>query len=124
MYNLIATKNPQESEIISIEAFVKNETELIISGGAAGVDKEAVAYADSHGISKLILRPNFIKHGEDAMLFRNRRMLELCDRAVIIWDGSTNGTKQLLDHASKTDKDVTLVIVSHVKKKDTEQKNL
>ena len=67
-------------EGFSIEAFVKDETELIISGGAAGVDKEAEAYADSHGINKLILRPNFIKHGEDAMLFRNRRMLELCDR--------------------------------------------
>ena len=41
-----------------LEPYIPKETELIISGGAAGIDSLAERYADKHGISKLILRPN------------------------------------------------------------------
>lgn len=107
-------------EGFKIDAFVTEETELIISGGSNGVDAEAELCADDRGISKLILRPNYKKHGKDAIVLRNQKMMDLCDKAVIIWDGNSCGTKQLLDYASTTEKDVTLVIVSSVKKKNDE----
>ena len=39
--------------------YIPDDTELIISGGAKGVDTIAEKYADKHKISKLILYPNY-----------------------------------------------------------------
>lgn len=40
-----------------ISPYIPPDTDLIISGGAGGVDTLAESYADKHRISKLILRP-------------------------------------------------------------------
>ena len=95
-----------------VGAFVPEEVELILSGGAEGIDKSAESFADKQGISKLILRPNYKKYGRAAPLIRNRKMVDLCDKAVIIWDKRSRGTKYTLDYASKIGKDVTLVVIA------------
>lgn len=56
--------------------YVSPETELIISGGAEGVDSLAERYADQHRISKLILRPRYELYGHAAPLKRNSLMVE------------------------------------------------
>lgn len=99
-----------------IGAVVPGETELIITGGACGVDALAEAFADAKGISKLILRPNYKKYGKGAPLVRNREMVDLCDKAVIIWDKKSRGTKYTIDYAKKQDKDVLFIVISKSEK--------
>ena len=88
------------------------ETELIISGGAAGVDTLAERYADAHGISKLILRPDYRRYGRAAPLKRNERMVELADALVIIWDGSSRGTDYTHNYAKQLGKPIDLVLLA------------
>ena len=64
---------------------VPEETSLIISGGAKGVDTIAEQYADSHGIEKLIIKPQYEKFGRAAPIKRNEEMVELADTVLAIW---------------------------------------
>ena len=62
-------------ESFDLSKYINKEVSLIISGGAKGVDTLAEKYADKHGISKLILRPNYNLYGKAAPLLRNKQMV-------------------------------------------------
>ena len=95
-----------------ITPHIPDDTELIISGGANGVDALAESYADKHRISKLILRPQYKLYHRGAPLKRNDKMVELCDKVLVIWDGVSRGTKHTIDHANKLGKPVEVITVS------------
>lgn len=95
-----------------ISPYIPAETELIISGGADGTDTLAEKYADKHRISKLILRPQYKLYRRGAPLKRNDRMVELCDKALVFWDGVSRGTKHTIDYAQKLGKPVEVIIVT------------
>ena len=90
---------------------IPNETELIISGGAGGVDTLAENYADKHKISKLILRPQYNVYGKSAPLKRNEKMVDIADFVLVIWDGVSRGTKHTIKYAEKTNKSITVIRV-------------
>ena len=90
---------------------IPEDTELILSGGARGVDEIAERYADSRKISKLILRPQYSRYGRAAPIKRNDILVENCDRVLIIWDGVSKGTKHTIDYAVKIGKPVDVITV-------------
>ena len=85
------------------------DVELIITGGARGIDALAEAYADSHRISKLILRPQYQRYGRAAPLKRNEKMVELADAVLVIWDGRSHGAKHTIEYAKKQNKPLTVL---------------
>ena len=95
-----------------ISNYVPPETDLIISGGAKGVDTLAELYADQHGIPKRIIRPQYELYGKAAPLKRNEQMVELADHVLILWDGQSRGTQYTMDYAAKKGKPVTVVLYS------------
>ncbi len=84
-------------------------TELIISGGANGIDKLAEDYADKHKISKLIIRPRYDLYGKAAPIKRNQMMVELADAVIVIWDGISKGASYTAKYAQKFNKPLVLV---------------
>ena len=92
-----------------LSPYVPSDVDLIISGGASGVDALAEAYADAHRISKLILRPQYQRFGRGAPIRRNREMVELADRVVAVWDGVSRGTAGTVAYAQRLGKEVTVV---------------
>lgn len=92
-----------------ITGYVPEDTDLIISGGAKGVDTLAERYADSHHISKLILRPRYDLFGKAAPLKRNEAMVELADHVLILWDGVSRGTFYTMEYAQRMQKPITVV---------------
>lgn len=74
-----------------LSPYVSDEVDLIISGGAAGVDRLAEELADKRGISKLIIRPDYKKYSRAAPLIRNRAMVEAADKVIAVWDGASRG---------------------------------
>lgn len=94
-----------------LSEYVSNNTDLIICGGAKGIDTVAEKYADDHRISKLVLRPNYALNGKSAPLKRNEVMIDLADSVLVIWDGKSRGTKYTIDYAMKTGKSVTVIEV-------------
>ena len=98
-------------EEFDFSEYISEDVELIISGGAAGVDKLAEKYADKKRISKLILYPNYKLYGRAAPLKRNEIMVDLADEILIIWDGKSRGTKYTAEYAKKKNKNVNIIII-------------
>ena len=92
-----------------LSPWIPPETELIISGGAIGIDQIAERYADTHKISKLILRPQYQKYGRSAPLKRNETMVEIADTILIVWDGFSKGTLHTIQYAEKLKKSLIVV---------------
>jgi len=92
-----------------LSPYVPNNTSVIISGGASGVDTLAERYADEQKLSKYIIRPRYELYRRNAPLVRNREMIEMADFVLVIWDGASRGTKSSIDYAKKTGKQVLVI---------------
>ncbi|MBR5144992.1 MAG: DUF2493 domain-containing protein [Clostridia bacterium] len=92
-----------------LSEYIPEDVELIITGGASGIDSIAEQYADKHKISKLVLRPDYHRYGKGAPLVRNKKMVDLADRVIIIWNGRSSGTKFTLEYAKNTRKNIVLI---------------
>lgn len=92
-----------------LSVYVPKDTDLIVSGGAHGIDELAEKYADKHKISKLILRPQYKIYGRGAPLKRNEMMVNLVDTVLLVWDKKSKGTKHTLEYAKSKNKLVILV---------------
>ena len=89
--------------------YIPKNTELIISGGADGIDSIAEEFADKNRISKLIVRPRYDLYGKAAPLKRNEIMVDIADEVLIVWDGKSKGTKYTAQYAEKNGKPVTII---------------
>ena len=87
-----------------MKGIINESVELIICGGAKGVDSLAEKVADELGISKLVMRPEYSKYGKAAPLIRNEKMVEIADEVIVIWDGISKGAKFTLEYAKKKNK--------------------
>ena len=96
-------------DMFDLSPYIPQETTLIISGGAPGIDTLAEKYADEHKISKLILLPQYNLYGKAAPIKRNQTMVDIADTVIIIWDGQSRGTKYTLQYAKKENKNVILI---------------
>ena len=94
-----------------IAPHIPEDVDLIISGGAKGIDTLAEQYADAHGIEKLIIRPQYEKFGRAAPIKRNEQMVDASDTVLAIWDGESKGTAYTLKYARKKRKNVIEVVV-------------
>ena len=90
---------------------IPENTTMILTGGAHGIDELAERYADEHRLSKTVLRPQYKLYGRAAPIKRNDILVENCDRVLIIWDGVSRGTKHTADYAAKIGKPVEVIIV-------------
>jgi hypothetical protein len=74
---------------------------IIVSGGAMGVDSVAENTARLAGLGILIFKPDWIKHGRAAGPIRNQKIVDNCDRLAAFWDGKSKGTKNSIELAEK-----------------------
>jgi len=84
---------------------IKNIPELIISGGAKGVDSIAKQYALDNNIPYLEFLPDYSKYPvKSAPIIRNKQIVDNCDILIAYWDGKSTGTKMTIDYARKKNK--------------------
>lgn len=75
--------------------------DIIISGGARGIDTLAALYARKHGMKLLEFRPDYAKFGRGATFVRDRLIVDMADVVVALWNGTSRGTKYTIDYAKK-----------------------
>lgn len=77
------------------------DVDEIIHGDADGVDTQAGAYSDLHGLECRTFPPNYSKHGDRAPLARNEEMVKRADKVIAVQRGNSSGT----EHTKQTAKD-------------------
>ena len=82
-------------EIMDICPF-KNEITEVVSGGARGVDLMGERWAKDNDILIKKFPANWEKYGKAAGFIRNREMLDYIEVAIIVWDGQSSGTKDMI----------------------------
>ncbi len=101
----LTVKNP--------ENFISDlsKVDMIISGGAKGIDTCAKKFALEKGIVIKELLPDYKKYGRAAPLVRNKQIVKLADEALVFWDGKSRGTLFVLNELKKSGKKYRLFII-------------
>ena len=82
----------------------RHPTATIVSGGAAGVDTWAEQAAARHGLSCIVFRPDWDKHGRAAGFIRNTEIVKAASHVLGFHNGHSRGTADSLRKARETGK--------------------
>lgn len=87
----------------AIDALINNGMQIfaIIDGTARGVDVLASRYAVEHGIDNIRVAADWKQYQRGAGKIRNRKMAEMGDFLLALWDGKSSGTKHMIGVANK-----------------------
>lgn len=81
---------------------------LVISGGAKGVDREAMRTARKRDMPNREIKADWQALGKGAGLARNLTMIAIADEIIAFWDGASRGTDHTVRNARKAGKPVTV----------------
>ena len=72
-----------------------------VSGGAYGVDSLGERWAREHRIPCKVFPADWKTYGRSAGYRRNEQMADYADAVIAVWDGSSRGTKHMIDIANR-----------------------
>jgi hypothetical protein len=98
-------------ENLNLDEYIKEKPELIISGGAKGIDTIAWKWALENSIEIIVHRPDYNKHGKWAALKRNDIIIDEADKIIAFWNGKSTGPKHVIERAKKSNKPLEIVII-------------
>ena len=98
-------------KVEKLERFLPEETTEIISGGAKGIDTCAREYALANGLKLTEFLPDYSRYGRAAPLKRNITIIENADLVLAFWDGTSRGTKHVIDQCKKRSIAVKVIII-------------
>jgi hypothetical protein len=75
----------------------KTNNIIIVSGHARGADTLGEKYAQDEGFALETYPAQWKKLGKQAGYRRNEQMAEVADALIAFWDGSSKGTKHMID---------------------------
>lgn len=77
------------------------EVSLVLSGCARGVDQLAEKWAEKNNVPVYKFPPDWKKYKRGAGPVRNRQMAEFAEACIVLWDGKSPGTKNMISLAKK-----------------------
>lgn len=75
----------------------------IVSGGAKGIDQSAKIAAEERGLPLVEFLPDYTRYGRAAPLIRNRDIVHYADCVLIVWDGTSRGTRAVIEECKAHD---------------------
>jgi hypothetical protein len=94
--NLVDIKDVEDA--IKTSGFEITE---VVSGAAKGVDHNGEVWAKKNGIRVKQFHANWNKHGRTAGYVRNQEMADYAEGLIAVWDGESNGTRDMIRRARK-----------------------
>jgi hypothetical protein len=98
-------------ENLNLNKYIKEKPDVIISGGAKGIDTIAWKWALENSIEIIVHRPNYNKDGKWAALKRNDIIIDEADKIIAFWNGKSTGTKYVIERAKKLNKPVEIILI-------------
>ena len=95
-----------------MQHFEITDINLIISGGASGVDTLAEQFAITHDIELCVYKADWAKYGKAAGPIRNKLIVEKSDVVIAFWDYKSPGTKSTIVLAEKYKKKCIIIDIS------------
>jgi len=106
----VAVVGSRNLHVEHLEDYLPEGTTELISGGARGVDTSARNYALQHGLKLTECLPEYSRYGRSAPLKRNITIIEQADLVLAFWDGTSRGTKFVIDNCKKRNIPVKIYI--------------
>ena len=100
--------------VTNLQSFLPTECTEIVSGGAKGIDECAAKFANENGIPLTVFLPEYNRYGRGAPLKRNLQIIEYADEIIAFWDGSSRGTKYVIDQCKRLGKPVAVHIIESI----------
>lgn len=83
----------------------------VVCGRARGVDTIGEAYAHVEGIPVKVFTASWELHGNAAGPIRNTEMADYADAAVVVWDGKSSGSRNMIEQMERRGKPVYVHVV-------------
>lgn len=99
--------------IIDAMAISNFEVDEIVSGGARGIDTLAQEYADRMGLPCTTFHADWDKHGKAAGPIRNAAMADYADALLLIYDGHSRGSGNMLELARRKGLKIFKVVLNY-----------
>lgn len=97
----VAVIGSRNLTVKDLGVYLPEDVTEIVSGGAKGIDSCAREYALAHGIKLTEFLPEYSRYGRSAPIRRNITIIENADLVLAFWDGSSRGTKFVIDECKK-----------------------
>lgn len=97
----VAVVGSRNLTVKDLGVYLPEDVTEIVSGGAKGIDSCAREYALAHGIKLTEFLPEYSRYGRSAPIRRNITIIENADLVLAFWDGSSRGTKFVIDECKK-----------------------
>ena len=103
MKTIIAGSRTINSPEIVAEAIIESGFDIteVVSGTARGVDSVGEQIARDFGIPVSRFPADWYVFGKIAGVMRNKEMAKYADAAIVVWDGSSKGSANMIAEAKK-----------------------
>jgi hypothetical protein len=103
---IIAGSRGVENYSIVVEAaevfcLCYGKPDAVLSGGAYGVDQLGEEWANAKGVPLEVYPADWALHGRKAGTMRNSFMARKANALLAVWDGSSNGTRHMIETARR-----------------------
>ncbi len=78
----------------------------VVCGMASGVDRIGKAWAEEMNIPVKPFPADWNRYGKSAGPIRNGEMADYADAAIVIWDGKSRGSKNMIEQMGRRGKPV------------------
>lgn len=100
------------NRLLNAYRFIFNLPELVISGGARGIDTFGEQWAKDNDIKTTIFLPDWDKYGKSAGIIRNKDIISECNICLAIWDGQSHGTLNDIQLCKELNRDLLVFDMS------------
>ena len=94
-----------------LEKYIPENADTIISGGAVGIDSTAALYAKEMKVPRVEIKPDYKRYGRAAPIIRNREIVTKADKVIIIWNGVSKGTQNVIEECKKHGKEYVVYML-------------
>jgi len=110
----VAVIGSRNVRVDDLGKYLPKDVSEIVSGGAKGVDTSAREYALAHGLKLTEFLPEYKRYGKGAPLKRNIAIMEYADQILVFWDGTSRGTKFVIEQCEKMGIPIQIYHVSEI----------
>ena len=107
----IAVIGSRSLVVTNLHTFLPENCSEIVSGGAVGIDRCAKEYAIANRLKLTEFLPEYERYQKRAPLMRNRRIIDYADSVLAFWDGTSKGTRFVIETCRELGKPCTVIYV-------------